>query len=47
MNVSYIIKENKYLKINNYKNNEINILNLYLKSFNLKDETTINEEKLN
>lgn len=40
-------KINKYLKINDYKNNGINIFNLYLKTFNQMEEITINEEKLN
>lgn len=39
-------KIEKYLKINDYKNNGINILNLYLKSFNKDEEITINEEEL-
>jgi len=40
-------KIKKYLKINDYKNNGINIFNLYLKSFNKKEEITINKEELN
>lgn len=33
----------KYLKLNDYKNNNINIFNLYLKSYKLKKTTTISE----
>lgn len=41
------LKIEKYLKINDYKNNKVNILNLYLKSFNKTEEITINKEKIN
>lgn len=34
---------NKYLRLNDYKNNNINIFNLYLKSYKLKKTTIINE----
>ena len=34
----------KYLKLNDYKNNNINIFNLYLKTYKLKKTTTINSD---
>lgn len=37
----------QYLKINDYKNNGLNILNLYLKTYNNSDVVSINEEELN
>ena len=37
---------NKYLKLNNYKHNNINIFNLYLKSYKFKKTVTINENTI-
>lgn len=37
----------KYLKINDYKNNDLNILQLYLKTYNDNEIRNINEEELN
>ena len=36
----------KYLKLNDYKNNNINIFNLYMDSYKNKDEVIINQNKL-
>lgn len=36
----------KYLKLNDYKNNNINIFNLYLKSYKFKKTVTINENTI-
>lgn len=35
---------NKYLKLNDYKNNNINIFNLYLKSYKYKKTISIDED---
>lgn len=37
---------NKYLKLNDYKNNNINIFKLYIQTYNNTEEITINESKL-
>ena len=37
---------NKYLKLNDYKNNNINIFNLYLKSYKYKKTMSIDEDYL-
>lgn len=39
-------KINKYLKINDYNNNDINIFNLYLKSYNKDSVITINSDNI-
>ena len=36
----------QYLKLNDYKNNNLNIFNLYIMSYNNKEVVTINEEHL-
>ena len=36
----------KYLKLNDYKNNNINIFNLYMDSYKNKEEIIINQNKL-
>ena len=36
----------KYLKLNDYKNNNINIFNLYMNSYKNKEEVIINQNKL-
>ena len=41
------LKINTYLKLNDYNNNGINILNLYLKTYNEKEIITINSDKVN
>ena len=40
------LKINKYLKINDYNNNNINILNLYLKSYNKDENININSDDI-
>ena len=40
------LKISKYLKINDYNNNNINILNLYLKSYNKSNVITINSDSI-
>ena len=37
----------QYLKLNNYKNNELNIFKLYSLSYNKSEKITINEKELN
>ena len=37
---------NKYLKLNDYKINGINLFDLYLKSYDNEEEVTINQDEL-
>lgn len=37
---------NKYLKLNDFKNNRINLFDLYLKSYNNKEEININQKEI-